>query len=179
MWYSGILKFPLFPQGWKSQLLRPCTSLVSSGGLSSRAPRHFSCSHSYWSSCVRSLMSTRKETPRSRWSNTNNKPREMSPCQGCPMTATDVLQEQLFRAYRMGVVTVYRGMGLIVGYRGRPFWHHTRLILGWMEDGPKMRGSKWFSKEWVYRGSIVCECDEAGMYARQFVDQCLEWSCGP
>lgn len=62
MWYSGILKFPLFPQGWKSQLLRPCTSLVSSGGLSSRAPRYFSCPHSYWSSCVRSLMSTCKET---------------------------------------------------------------------------------------------------------------------
>lgn len=80
----------------------------------------------------------------------------MSPCQGSPLTATDVSWQQLFRVYRMGVVTVYRGMGFILGYRGKYLGIAQDLFWGEWRKGRRCRVQSGLGIRRVCVVGLVC-----------------------
>lgn len=75
-------------------------------------------------------------------------------------------------------VTVYRGMGFIMGSRGREFWDSTKLIMRCLEEDerPGKEGSEWFEED---QPLINTEEKKRAGYLKQIAgqDACLAMPC--
>lgn len=102
----------------------------------------------------------------------------MSPCQGSPLTATNVLWEQLFRVYQDWDADSLQGYGTHPGIQGKNILglHGTYVGMngGWAKLGGDHCGLA-RSECW---GSTVCVCDRAGLCAREFVTGVELWPSG-